>query len=261
MDAFKLTKWYMDVTDAAGQVAIGYWASLGWGRLALTWQSIDLFPARGPAVHRSSLSQCEAPRRTNHAMNWQSPALQVTAQYHEVGDPFLHRLFESKKGTIDWCCKARAADVQFDVDGESVRGSGYAECLTLTVPPWAVKFDELRWGRWISSDLTHSMVWIDWRGADPLTLVFVNGVDASDAFVRDDQVGAGGQTLELQRDRKLVHRPLSQILEKMPRLREKLSRSWGLTETKWLSRGVLDRSDGEGRQPSGWAIHELVAFG
>ena len=58
---FTLTKWYFDCVDAEARAVIGYWASLAWRGVALTWQNVTLFePGKAP-VSRSSLASALPP--------------------------------------------------------------------------------------------------------------------------------------------------------------------------------------------------------
>ena len=62
----------------------------------------------------------------------------------EASAPPIHRrLFESADGIVDWTCEMPRARTRI---GE-VCGDGYAEVLHMTVPPWKLPIDELRWGR------------------------------------------------------------------------------------------------------------------
>jgi hypothetical protein len=55
---------------------------------------------------------------------------------------------------------------------KSIEHWGYGERLTLTMEPWHIPADEVRWGR--IAHPTLSVVWIDWRGARPLTAVLIS---------------------------------------------------------------------------------------
>src|SRR2546423_3960326 len=75
--------------------------------------------------------------------------------------------------------------------GGRLEGLGYAERLTMTIPPWRLPFEELRGGRFLSDG--DALVWINWRGAHTLNLSFPNGVCVEDALVKDSE-GAAGET-------------------------------------------------------------------
>ena len=64
--------------------------------------------------------------------------------------------------------EAPAAEVSVSLRGFApLRGTGYAERILITIPPWRLPIRELRWGRWIGEAASRSVVWIDWRGESP----------------------------------------------------------------------------------------------
>jgi hypothetical protein len=258
--AFTLTKWYLDCTDADGRVAIVYWASLTWHGLALTWQGLSVTENGCEAIHRSTLAAGGMPARERDRILWRSPGLEceLVADVHDP--PIAVRLFESEGGFVDWRCEAPAALVTLDLAGGStLRGPGYAERLELTIPPWRLPITELRWGRWIDDAAARSVIWIDWRGAEPRIWVFVDGVPFTDAAVSDDRVSVGDATLVLACRSALSSRAADEIIDGIPGLRALIPISvFTPREMKWSSRGILQRV---GVVPiEGRAIHELVAF-
>ena len=159
---FSLTKWYIDCVSADGRVAIGYWASLAWGPLALTWHSVVLHaPGSGPD-HRSSLIAVAAPDVRGRTLTWRAPALQCTVRADSRQRPFEERLLDDEAGVVHWRVEAPAANVRVELGGASpISGPGYAERIVLTAPPWRLPIRELRWGRWIDAAGNRSVVWID----------------------------------------------------------------------------------------------------
>ncbi|RPJ73483.1 MAG: hypothetical protein EHM24_07870 [Acidobacteria bacterium] len=161
---------------------------------------------------------------------------------------------------MSWRCEAPAARMLVHLGREvAIEGAGYAERLELRLPPWRLPIDELRWGRWISDEGCRSVVWIDWRGAEPQTLVYTDAVRAREAAAGDNEVAAGGRRLTFA-DRRVLHqRTLGDLLGSLAPLLPALPRRWlALEDRKWLSRAVLD---GPSERPAeGWAIHERIVF-
>jgi hypothetical protein len=139
-----------------------------------------------------------------------------------------------------------------------VRGCGYAEWLTMTLPPWRIPFRRLRWGRFHGAE--HSLVWIDLRGGCSRTWVFADGIERPDGEVRAETVtlAAEGSTLVLDRGITLRSgrllrtglRPLRLLVSLVPRWRD-------AHESKWLTRAVLAGPRG---RTEGWAVHEEVTW-
>jgi hypothetical protein len=265
-DGFTFDKWYMDCVESEGRAAIAYRATIAWGALAFSWQSVAVYDPRLPPQIRTSFAKVEAPHREGRMIRWKAPDLGCAIEVETRQDPVDIRLLENADGVIEWRCKAPAARVCMQVDGhEPIRGCGYAERLILTVLPWRIPIDELRWGRWIAADASHSpihsIVWIDWRGELPSTWVFVDGVrqQGATAVVSDDAVSTGGSALTLSAPRVLESRSLDEIVKPVGALKNLLPASLlGLRETKWCSSGTW-RSPGAAPL-SGWAIHEIVRF-
>jgi len=161
---------------------------------------------------------------------------------------------------VDWQCQACPARMQFTMsDGTALSGLGYAERLTLSLPPWRLPIDELRWGRWIAAGGGRSLVWIDWRGAQPLTAVFVDGVRQEAATVDDDRVAGADVILVLTDQRTLHRRALRDVIGAVGPLTRVFPASWlDVEDCKWMSLGTLHVAGA--RLETGWAIHEHVRF-
>jgi hypothetical protein len=260
---YELTKWYFDVVDPAGQSAIAYWAELRWGPVAVRWESLSLHrPGTSPS-HRSGVGCSAGPVRLSQpdcpdlpgAIRWNSQALSCDIECKPWTRRFASRLLEANGESLDWCCEAPAASVTVKPLGLS--GAGYAERLTLRLPPWKLPVSELRWGRWSCASTLRSVVWIDWRGDHPLTLVLVDGAPAPGARVEDDRIVIGDSELSLGRGQTLHARALREILAGLGPVASRLPASWlAVEDRKMLSVGTLRGVGGD----SGWAIHETVRF-
>jgi hypothetical protein len=255
-----LTKWYLDCTDAGGRSAIAAWLVLSWHGLRLSAHAITLHEAGSPPTHRSSLSSTAEPEFSDGLVTWRTDALGCSVTGKAMQPPFGARLLEHEGGAVDWECMACPAHMEITTsDGTCLSGLGYAERLTLSLAPWRLPIDELRWGRWIAWDGLRSAVWIDWRGPHPLTVVFLDGAREPSATVGDDVVAMGGAALFLTGGRVLHHRALRDIVGRSDALTRVVPETWlEMQDCKWMSTGSLEAS-GE-RAATGWAIHEHVRF-
>ncbi|MHB1311549.1 MAG: hypothetical protein ACYC3L_05980, partial [Gemmatimonadaceae bacterium] len=227
-------------------------------RLEISWHSVTLYePGRAPA-ERTSLHRVRAPRRSGDTITWASHALGCAftcdAQLPAASIPLL----DDARGRIAWRCEAPAARVRATTpDGPPVDGTGYAECLVMTVLPWQLPLEQLRWGRWISRDARHSVVWIDWRGDRPSRWALVDGIARTDVIVRDDGIAYSGAALPLPEPRTLHERRLGDIVGPIRPLAALLPEALlSMREQKWCGRAEL--RDGQSPPAAGWAIHELV---
>jgi hypothetical protein len=259
--AFSLTKWYLDCVDAAGRTVVGYWATLAWRGLSLTWQSVDLCDADRPPVHRWSIRPSSPPQPNPERIRWQAPAIGCAVTVEPRQSSFAVRLLDDAPGTVDWTVESPVGRVTAEIDGAGVIcGDGYVERLELRVPPWRLPITELRWGRCISSEAARSLVWIDWRGPAPNRWVVRDGQLATGSAVSDSAVSGDGFDLNLAPKRRLVHRALAELLEPLPPVRALLPESFlALSETKWLGSARLQ----EGASPPLTlpAVYEVVRMG
>jgi hypothetical protein len=137
-------------------------------------------------------------------------------------------------------------------------GWGYVEHLDLTLRPWRLPIDELRWGRFASA--AGGIVWIHWLGAHPLSLVLVNGREVTDTQISESAIRWRGGSLHLLPGRTLRRGPLgSTVLRSAPLLNAMAPRAArALDEHKIVSRAELSLSGAP--VSSGWSIHESVRF-
>jgi hypothetical protein len=178
-----------------------------------------------------------------------------------MSKPIQRQLYDSPKGTVTWSCVHPRSKTDISLGPkEHIAGLGYAELLELTIKPWQLPIAELRWGRFLSeSDV---LVWIEWRGAAPLSVVFLNGKQLQNASISDEQIEIdGGRTVLTLTERTELRKGdlISTALSAIPGIAKIVpARMLHTYECKWRSRGVL--STNGSLCSSGWAIHEIVRF-
>ncbi|MBI4603716.1 MAG: hypothetical protein HY721_17315 [Planctomycetes bacterium] len=265
VDSFLLSKWYLDCVSQEGRVFIGYAATLRWRLLRLRSMSAMECGLEGRVVEMSTLRGYSEPQVRGDALRWTAPRLRVAGRWAALPassatlPPRAVRLLDSESGRVDWTCHLPRAQAKVEVGGRALlEGLGYAERLELTVRPWMLPIDELRWGRFLAEDI--SVVWIEWRGPKPLSLVIHDGTAVGGAVVSDAALRFGDFELKLDSPRVLREGTLgSTALRGLRLLRPLLPRRLLDThECKWLSRGSLVHA---GKLvSSGWAIHEVVKW-
>jgi hypothetical protein len=225
---FHLAKWYMDCVSADGEVFLAYRAELRWRAVHLHYASV--------LGGCTSMRESPEPVWCGGVLQWDAPALGISATWHAIDPPARESLLD---GACDWNCLVPRARAEVRLPGRTIRGLGYAEHLTMTVPPWSLPISELRWGRFLSE--TDSVVWIEWSGAKSASLRWRNGVRSQ------------GERVEIQdqttlREGKLVETAL-RVIPNVHKLFP--ARILGMRESKWRSRAAF-------RAAGGWAIHEVV---
>lgn len=253
---FALTKWYLDVVSADGRVAIAYWAALQAGAVSLQWHCLSQFAPGESPREQTSLHHAAEPQCVAHHLQADNPHLEWNAVYGQRGGAPPIALLDSPDGGITWQCHA-AADARFRAGAEVLDGTGYVERLQLTLPPWRIPIDELRWGRWISDDLSRSTVWIDWRGPEPRRWVIENGTVTSSSVLTDHDIRTTHTALTLDAPRVLHERAVGTVVRSIAGL----ARLVGTQPLQWSERKMLSRARWTGDAASstdGWAIHEVV---
>lgn len=255
----RLDKWYLDAVSDRGEVAMLYWASLRRGAFALHYGAALHRPADGPPTARYTLHPGAAPESGNGTrVDWVSTRLGIQAHWDGC-DPAVGRtLLSTPDGAIRWDCTLPRASASVTIGPHAVNGLGYVERLTMTLPPWRVPCDELRWGRFLS-DREH-LVWIDWRGQTPRTWVFADGTEhqAAEISTHAVTIADAGIHLEMGKSadlrtgtlRRTALSPLRWLVSLLPRWRH-------AREEKWLAAAALTTRYGTS---SGWVIHERVRW-
>jgi hypothetical protein len=255
---FLLSKWYLDcVTDEGAAVAL-YWASLRWGIAHLHYGAALVRLPSGHQAARYTLRPGTEPVNRGHELEWSCRRLDAHGTWTPRAQPVARTLLETPGGSVRWNCASPRADAVVHLGGETLRGTGYVEHLTMTLPPWRLPFHALRWGRFHAPGWT--IVWIDWRGNVARTWVFANGVERRDATVGTTSLAltadgcslwlGEGTILRSGRLRGTGLRPLRPLALLLPRWR-------AARETKWLAQATFS---GPGVSATGWALHEEVTW-
>jgi hypothetical protein len=252
----RLHKWYLDCTTEHGEAAIVYV-----GRVTLGCLPVPYFEllSVGPGGVRRWRRLSSRPRvwRDGETLRLAVPALGLLGRWEPTTAALDIPLLEAPGGTIRWRCHQPGGPSEVQLpDGRRLVGSGYAEELEMSLPPWALPFQELRWGRFTGSG--RSVVWIDWRGGLERRWLFVDGEPVEAQRIEVDRVRWATGRLDIQtgivvreaRIGRTLAGPLARLLPR--RLGQAL-------ETKWLCPARLHV--GEAALPiHGSVIHEVVRW-
>ena len=255
---FRLSKWYLDVVNDTGDVAILYWAHLEWGPFRLNYGA-SLYSSQSKAfVYRHTFRPGTMPTVNNGVVDYSCRVLDVSGSWTNRLDEIKTVLTDQPRGYIRWNCVSPSAFSEVRIGGETIEGLGYAEHLTMTLKPWQIPFRELRWGRFLSP--SDSLVWIEWRGLVPRTWIWLNGVAQRAANITEDRVEISdtGIVLDLQENKVIRSGNLNTSNFRLFRVFSALIPGWrSAHETKWLTRAALNRPE---RTVHGWAVHEVVRW-
>lgn len=257
---FLLSKWYCDCVSDEGVAFVGYWARMRWGLLTIPYAATLYRPVCDATRERYFIRPCVAPTIQNDELRWDCRRLGIRGVWTARVPAFRRVLLETAEGSITWRCHFPCAQARIDLAGAGqLSGLGYAEQLDLSVKPWRLPFEELRWGRFLSAE--DAVTWIEWRSRESHRWVFHNGLE-----LRGVTIGAG--RVELPSDHGAVElrdavvlregRLASTALRAIPAanvwLPDGIKNAY---ETKWLARGTFTTRT---RSSSGWAVHEVVRW-
>lgn len=256
--AFVLDKWYLDLVTDDGAAVIAYAARLALGPLALGYTSVLDASAPGAPRIRTRVGGLRAPRVEGRELAFASVPLGVRFRLSPLDPAAAATFYERPGGAVRWRCDAPRGRATVELDGRVLSGLGYAEQVRLTLPPWQLPIEELRWGRALGEG--GSLVWVDWSGAAHRTrLVLRDGVPVEASAVTDREVVAADGTalVRLAEGRVLRSGWLSRTVG--PTLPATLRRrlpggALRLHETKWCAEAVL-----AGGAPAR-ALHEVVRW-
>ena len=255
---FSLVKWYMDCVSDRGEVTILYSARARWRGIRLAYS--NLIWTDGATGKSTSSMHGAKIRRDGQQIFVASPQLGIQGKWTARAAPVERIVYACESGSVVWSCLQPAASVSLSTGEKNLAGAGYAECLTLTLPPWQLPLRHLQWGRFVSDPdaLTpDALTWIDWKGPYALSLAVHNGRSHEGASISTTEVAWGGGKLRMEEPLALrTGRLGSTVLPAAPALSRIFPHSlFNIEEKKWRSRGILETPDHQSR---GWVIHETV---
>jgi hypothetical protein len=227
------------VTDS-GDASIAYVGDLAWGPAHLHYSSF-LRSVGNSVTQRNSLRRPSLPVVNGSFISWNSAPFDFDAEWQADSTEVRETVFKNDEGSVDWRCLMPRAHVRAGHDS----GLGYVEHLSMTIAPWKIPIQHLRWGRFCSA--SDWAVWIGWQGEFSKRILYLNGKSVPGATIEDEQIT-------------LRKGPLgTTALSSIPGVNKTFpARLLQVNECKWRSRA---RFESPGRSPvEGWALHEMVSW-
>jgi len=261
---FHLSKWLLDFIGENGEAMIFYAAKLTWHGLSTSYTSWLRYDSVSGVKLKSRFSNIQIPQIKDNLISWNDTKFGVSGTWESLAKTVHSRIFDSKEGYLDWKCYQPASKVKLKLNDRILEGRGYVEQLVLTVLPWKIPMDELRWGRFGSDE--NLIVWIELREKEKRQWVWLNGEKIENCNVEDDCISMPEKDLVLNLDRGVLlesEKKISSVVGKVARYIPGFNKVMPLSflmadEFKWLSKGQLQMN---GKTlSSGIAIHELVNF-
>ena len=250
---FSTVKWYLDCVTESGETAILYCATIHWRGIKMATGSL-LTSHESHTETRSSLGAYHLSEECSE-IRVEHPALHASGRWVADSSPVKRIVYEGPRGCVTWNCLQPRSRVSLRTRDREITGLGYAECLTLTLPPWHLPLRKLRWGRFVAEH--DSLAWVDWQGEHSTCFAILNGHEFQPSAVTETEVLLPQAALQIEDRQTLRAGKLgATILPQLPALRRLFPRGlFNIHEQKWRSRGTLRTPGGESQ---GWVIHEVV---
>jgi len=253
---FRLRKWYVDCVGPDGTAFIGYAARIGLGPIPLSYQAALWSPPQGDTVSVFTMVPASLPTLLEKELRWESHRLGVRGLWRRTTEGSHHVLLDTTNLRVEWRCHLPESEGSVTCSAGAGHGPGYAEELLIHGNPSESPFHELHWGRF--SSIGCHIVWIEWRGPQPLRLVLLDGAEVPANQANERGVQFQGGSLRLHGKREIRAGDVDTSIFGDSRWKKGLIPGtlgdW--REEKWLSRGRLSLPDGSKRE--GWVIHERV---
>lgn len=253
--AFHLRKWYMDMTTDNGACYIGYHAEIRFRKLRFGFTQHVFINEAGKRFQETVFRRADAPQLKHNTLHWKNRQYSGCWKNRQPG--FSQTLFENKNGFIRWHVQQPLATVRLESPHGVLYGMGYSEQLEMTLPPWQLPVQELRWGRFVSE--FDSVVWVNWAGKQPLQLICCNGELLTGAQFTDERISQTGFQLDMQNNHSIRSGEVGNTVFKGAGLLRMLVpvKAFLTHEQKWLGTGQLHAGN---TTTNGLIIHERVTW-
>jgi len=260
---FYVEKWFLDCISHTGETMIFYVANLRWHRWEVPYTSWLWYDPGSGTKRRSRFHHVHLPDQEGNIINWVDPRFGIRGRWESRADILTARLFESSEGYLDWNCYQPISKVRLKAGDRQLECTGYAEQLILSIAPWKIPMEELRWGRY--GHQKDYMVWIDIRGERNQTWLWYNGEKIDHVAITDNLIQLPSRNLiltmknpiPLEAEKKIFK--IATKLTHLPGLRHSMPLHFLMADgAKWRSRGLLHQ--GNQLLNSGWIIHEYINF-
>lgn len=262
---FHLTKWFLDGVNEAGWCTIGYAAKMCWNGITVPYNSLLISLPGKDILYKTRFRQLSWPVCNGAIISWEDNGFGISGTWEQCEPTLKARLYESVDGYLDWCCFQPKSKMVFKInDQQEIIGKGYAEQLILTIEPWKIRMDQLRWGRFHSD--ADNLVWIEFQGQQSNRWVWHNGklmtvshLDDKNLVIPELEINLKLEDIRILEQGRKINSIVNPLLSLLPGFNKIIPGSFlNARETKWISRGTLVQRGAA--KPEGWAIHELVDF-
>jgi hypothetical protein len=256
---FKIEKLYLDCIDDSGNCFIIYRAKLDFSFLSIFYSGLIFSDSSGFTYEKSTFRKSERPL-INDSLYMNLKTFKINGSWERSDAPIAISLYKDNQNhELIWNCHHPKSRTEIKYNGKIYKGFGYAESLSLTIKPWNLPIDELRWGRFLSDTCT--IIWINWVGKYPVNRIFLNGVEYNDAIFKDGIISFSDEIYQLKFSEILTIRE-GKLLNLFPAISFlKLlfnRRILDTVEIKYKAKTIFSKNGV--RLSKGWSLYEIVTW-
>jgi|WetSurMetagenome_2_1015567.scaffolds.fasta_scaffold36293_2 hypothetical protein len=260
LEQFCLEKLYLDCIDESGNCFIVYRAGLKIFFMKFHYSRLIFSDSENKTMESFSIRRTEKPG-TGDDINFNNRFLKVEGCWKRAERALPELLFSDDSGHhLSWNCHHPMALVKLKYREWEFSGPGYGETLSLSIKPWKLPIDELRWGRFVSDN--YNITWVNWKGTHPLNLIYMNGSEFKNAVYDDEsEVSFGGGAFRLKFGKRMVVTDgrLSGLISSAPWLLTLFPRRiLNVREVKYKSPSTFFINDEI--KATGWSLYEDVLW-
>ena len=257
---FKMEKYYLDVITKDGNGAYFHSARANLQGFDVQGRATNLVDTSGLIATYGEMRSAAFERTGSTVRIHELPRTQGPLTFDSLTVAESITLYEEENGSVTWEAFACDARVTVTLEGQVLAGSGYAERLTMTIPPWKLPLEQHWWGRTIIDSM--SLVWLVWEGPHPLTIGLINGKRIDEVSVTEDKVVVGAY--EIRHHEKTVLSEgsiMTNALGWMGDSREFLPwDTWDLIEHRWINTSTVQGVGSDSILGKGWTLHERIEW-
>jgi hypothetical protein len=256
---FRLEKIYLDFIDAIGNCFIIYRVDLQFFFIKINYSSMIFSDSADNTTEKSTLKRTGKPE-SDDLLNYSNNHLHVSGTWNMVDKPLPLFIFMDRMNhELKWNCHHPKSLTEIVYNGRKFNGYGYAETLCLSIKPWHLPIEELRWGRFLSDE--YSIIWINWKGDHPLNKLYCNGMEYNDSLFEEERIIYGRGTYILFFNQISVVRKgkLSNLFSGIKWIKIFFNRGiLNTIENKYKAKSVL--SHNRKILSDGWTLYEIVKW-
>jgi hypothetical protein len=256
---FFLDKTYLDCVDDAGNCFIFYSATMKFLFLKFNYSGYIFSDENNHVTTYQSYFHKSAINSENQGLGFSNAHFKIRGYWGKSDNQLESLLYRNASGIVSWNCHHPLSKCNITFQNHQFSGLGYAETLSLSIKPWELPIDELKWGRFLAAGIV--IIWIQWLGEYPVNKIYMNGIEFNDATFASETVIFNGMKNRLTFSDSSVIRQarFSDHLSNVPWFKILINKAiLSSLESKYKSKTIFE--DGSGEIHHGWSIFEVVKW-